>query len=333
MGAEIIHQAIQTVGGLHVSSVQYQPTDRPIEDRFSITLDGGRLILGVYDGHGGSDTAEHISKILPPALLGSPPGHDYKHTFETIDAAMLDTFKADHAFLRMRKQDWRHNAQILRSGCTALILDIDIPGMLVHYANAGDCRALVCDVQDSDSENRPLQQTVDLNAKSRSEQERLKLAHPDEDLLIVSGRLFGKLMSTRVDHLFSSGFGDGYYKLPRGINNWQHKKYIDVLSSLDQNNGKVPLNAQYDSYFYGYRTPPYIVATPDVGVMSLTRQSFVVCGSDGLFDLVTSEEVAKIVRQGIKDGAPNLAAHLLSAVRAIRMPGDDVTILVLKFAD
>ncbi|KAJ6591112.1 phosphatase 2C-like domain-containing protein [Mycena vulgaris] len=326
MGAEITHEAIQTVAGVQVSSVQYQPTDRPIEDRFSITAEGGRLILGVYDGHGGADTAEHISKILPPALLGSPP-HEHKRVFEATDNAMLRAFKNDHAPFRARSKDWRLHAQVLRSGCTALILDIDIPGMLVHSANAGDCRALVCDIQDSDSKDTgPLQQTVDLNAKSPSEQERLKLAHPDEELLVVSGRLFGKLMSTR-------GFGDGYYKLPRGINNWQHKKYIDVFSSLDQNSGKVPLNAQYDSYFYGYRTPPYLVSTPDVGVMTLTRQSFVVCGSDGLFDLVTSEEVAKTVRQGITNGVGNLASHLLSTVMAVTMPGDDVTILVLQFTD
>lgn len=95
----------------------------------------------------------------------------------------------------------------------------------------------------------------------------------------------------------------------------------------------MPLNAQYASYFYGYHTPPYIVASPKVGTMSLTRQSFVVCGSDGLFDLATSEEVAAIVERGIADGVENLAGYLLAAVKAIQMPGDDVTILVVRFMD
>ncbi|KAJ7130134.1 phosphatase 2C-like domain-containing protein [Mycena epipterygia] len=308
MGAETTHEAIQTVAGVQISSVQYQPTDRPIEDRFSITVspDGARLIVGIYDGHGGSETAEHISKILPPALLVSPP-HEHTRIFEATDNAMLAAFKNDHAPFRARSKDWRHHAQVLRSGCTALILDIDIPGLYIMPTLG------TADSSDTES----LQQTVDLNAK-------LKAAHPNEDLIVVSGRLFGKLMSTR-------GFGDGYYKLPRGINGWQHKKYIDILSSLDQHSGKVPLNAQYASYFYGYRTPPYIVPTPDVGVMTLTHQQLVVCGSDGLFDLVTSEDVTKIVRKGIKDGTGNLAAYLLSAAKAIKLPGDDVTILILKF--
>ncbi|KAJ7135434.1 phosphatase 2C-like domain-containing protein [Mycena crocata] len=324
MGGQTIHEAIQTVAGVQIASVQYQPTDRPIEDRFSITAspDGARLILGVYDGHGGSATAEHISEILPSALLGSPVNDvNHKNIFEATDKAMLDAFRTDHDVFRTRSKDWRHHAQVLRSGCMALILDIDVPGRVVHYANAGDCRALVCDAMTSEAAE-PLQQTTDLNAKSQSEQERLKAEHPNEDLLVVGGRLFGKLMSTR-------GFGDGYYKLPRGINGWQHKKYIDTLSSLDS--GKVPLNAQYESYFYGYHTPPYIISTPDVGVMSLNRDRFVVCASDGLFDLASSEEVGRIIQQGIQDSVENLAVHLLTTVMAMRLPGDDVTILVLRF--
>lgn len=66
-------------------------------------------------------------------------------------------------------------------------------------------------------------------------------------------------------------------------------------------------------------------------MMSLTRDRFVVCDSDGLFDLATSEDIAKRVRRGIIDGVGNLAAHLLSTVMATKKPGDDVTILVLRF--
>jgi hypothetical protein len=52
MGPGKTHEAIETIAGVTVSSVQFQPTDRPIEDRFSITVspDGARLMLGVYDG-------------------------------------------------------------------------------------------------------------------------------------------------------------------------------------------------------------------------------------------------------------------------------------------
>jgi pyruvate dehydrogenase phosphatase len=38
--------------GIIIDVAQYQPTDRPIEDRFSINLNATqtRLIVGVYDG-------------------------------------------------------------------------------------------------------------------------------------------------------------------------------------------------------------------------------------------------------------------------------------------
>ncbi|KAK7001041.1 PPM-type phosphatase domain-containing protein [Favolaschia claudopus] len=340
------HEGIQTVGDATIYSVQFQPTDRPIEDRISISVspDNNRIILGVYDGHGGTDAAEHVSKTLPPALLACPPKpEEHTRIFEATDKAMLDASERDYSpftsFLRARSGDHIQHAKILRSGCMALILDIDLPGRRVIYANAGDCRAVVCEVVpsgDSEENSNPpstaelrIQQTVDLNAKSSSEQERLSREHPNEPSLIVSGRLFGKLMSTR-------GFGDGYYKLPRGLNNWKHKKYVDVFSLLDRASKKVPMNEQYYQYFYGYRTPPYITPTPDTGVMSLsaedreTGSGFVVCGSDGLFDLVTSEMAAETVREGIRNGVGNLATYLLERVMPKR-PGDDVTVIVLTF--
>lgn len=53
MPSQTTHEAVQNVfPGVQVSSVQYQPTDRPIEDRFSISVspDVQRVLLGVYDG-------------------------------------------------------------------------------------------------------------------------------------------------------------------------------------------------------------------------------------------------------------------------------------------
>jgi pyruvate dehydrogenase phosphatase len=89
------------------------------------------------------------------------------------------------------------------------------------------------------------------------------------------------------------------------------------------------MNAQYDSYFYGYRTPPYVTANPDVGTMQLEKGGFAIMASDGLWDLVTSEEAARIVRRAIDQGEEDLAKYLFQAIR-MKVPGDDVTILVLK---
>ncbi|KAF7329869.1 PPM-type phosphatase domain-containing protein [Mycena kentingensis (nom. inval.)] len=317
----VVAQHVQQILGFQLSVVQYQPTDRPIEDRLSVDHAESRLLLGVYDGHGGPHTAEYISKSLPKMLLASSP-QDHARIFERLDQSLLHSFQTQHphsvvkSLLKLnRTSPDIESAKLLRSGCTALVLDIDVEENLVHFANAGDCRALVLD--------STIQQTTDLNAKAISEQARLKSEHPGEDNIIVGGRLFGRLMSTR-------GFGDGYYKLPRGINGWEHKHYINVLSTCDISNGKVPLNAQYESYFYGYRTPPYITATPDTRQLQLDPAGILVCGSDGLFDLVSNEQIATIITGGVEAAAHNLALHLLETIIQTQKPGDDVTILVLR---
>ncbi|KAF9463276.1 phosphatase 2C-like domain-containing protein [Collybia nuda] len=308
--------------GIKIEVCQYQPTDRPIEDRFSVTANeaSSRLIIGVYDGHGGAATAEHISHILPAALLNNPPS-EHARVFKSTDESMIANFTNDHSILRSKSRSWVEHAQIVKSGCTALILDVDVITKIASFANAGDCRVVVFST--SVDPNERLLQTKDLNAKTPSERERLKREHPGEDLLVVSGRLFGRLMSTR-------GFGDACYKLPNGpIGNWKHRKYIDALSSIEEPN-KVAMNAQYQSLFYGYRTPPYLTATPMVGTMQLQENDVVIMATDGLWDCVSSKEVADIVRTGVSVAAPNLLEYLLDNIRATKMPGDDVTIVLFQ---
>jgi pyruvate dehydrogenase phosphatase len=301
--------------GVHISVVQYQPTKRPIEDRFSVHSSQGRLVVGVYDGHGGAATAEHISKFLPERIIQKACKQtDYAQIFTDLDTELISKFTKDHAPFRTRSHQWVENAQVIRAGSTALILDIDMDKLSVQFANAGDCRAVVWNPS-----GPGIGQTLDLNAKTPSEHERLQREHPGEDLLIVSGRLFGKLMSTR-------GFGDGYYKLPKGR---QHKKYIDILSSLPQD-GKIALNEQYLSYFYGYKTPPYLTATPEYGTLPFERGGFIIVATDGLWDLVWSEEAASIVSEGVAAGVEDLSGFLLRKVMESKTPGDDITIIVVR---
>jgi pyruvate dehydrogenase phosphatase len=108
---------------------------------------------------------------------------------------MISAFTNDHSILRSKPHSWVQHAQIVKSGCTALVLDIDVATLTASFANAGDCRAVICSTSVGPDER--LLQTEDLNAKTPSEQKRLKREHPGEDLIVVSGRLFGRLMSTR----------------------------------------------------------------------------------------------------------------------------------------
>ncbi|KAH6910186.1 phophatase 2C family protein [Coprinopsis sp. MPI-PUGE-AT-0042] len=333
--AKLITSKVLTTVHYTISIVQYQPTDRPIEDRYSITEDAKqkRLVVGVYDGHGGSSTSSYISSTLPDLLLRSTASPDnHISAFEALDAKMLDAFTKDHSSIfRSKSKEWKQNAEIVKSGSTALVLDISLEDRKAVVSNAGDCRLVLCRQPASqpatgEGESGEISNggagtvvwaTADLNAKTPSEQDRLSSEHPNEDMIIVGGRLFGKLMSTR-------GFGDAHFKFPKS----NHKKYINVFSSIEHPS-KVPLNQQYESYFYGYKTPPYVTARPESSVVDLEGGDAVVLASDGLWDIISSEDVASSLYGEGKDRG-NVALDVLCKAAEKKLPGDDVTIVVLQ---
>lgn len=203
--------------------VRYQPTQRPCEDRWSFAYDesSARLVVGVYDGmppevlllnhvpqiltgHGGFSCADHISKVLPQALIKQPPSQ-HRAVFETVDGQLTEAFTQDHGLFKSKSSNWISNARIAKSGCMAIVCDVDLSEMRATLSSAGDCRLVVIrpSVSSSPGEEGPVvhHETEGLNSKSKSEQERLAKEHPGEDMVVVSGRLFGRLMSTRGKHV------------------------------------------------------------------------------------------------------------------------------------
>lgn len=87
---------------------------------------------------------------------------------------------------------------------------------------------------------------------------------------------------------------------------------------------------QYASLFYGYKTPPYITAKPETGICNLNVGDIAILASDGLWDLITSEEATGIVLAGVSQSETDLARYLLEQVKSKHSPGDDVTIVVLQ---
>ncbi|KAF9485732.1 protein serine/threonine phosphatase 2C [Pholiota conissans] len=307
--------------GIIIDVAQFQPTDRPIEDRFSVDFDisQNRLIVGLYDGHGGSETAHYISNELPLRLLHhSRSSAEHIRQFKELDESIIHDFRHDHSIMRRKSNEWVHHAQLIKSGSTALILDIDFESMEAAYANAGDCRMVVCDPNST----AILLQTEDMNMSTSSERERLAREHPHEEQMIVGGRLFGRLMCTR-------GFGDGYFKLPIGVFG-QHRRYIDTLSAIEKR-GKIPMNCQYAPLFHAYKTPPYITPVPVTGTCQLRKGHLIVLATDGFWDLISSQNAMDIAFEGLRtDGVEDLARYLLDRVKTMYAPDDDITLIVMR---
>lgn len=150
---------------VRISEAQYQPTDRPIEDRISVVQGrkDRRIVAGVFDGHGGAHTAEYLRKNLPEEILKTIPlnassetiSEALLHIFESFDNRILSDFtETFHRFLRIPIQALRLNqigrklehdpaaravVDRAKSGSTALIAFIERGN--VYLANTGDCRA------------------------------------------------------------------------------------------------------------------------------------------------------------------------------------------------
>ena len=157
------------------------------------------VLTSLHQGHGGFETAEYISKTLPLQLLQHPPT-SHSELFTNLDKTIISNFKADHSIFRRKSPDWIHHAQLIKSGCTALILDIDLNNSISHFSNAGDSRLVICNTLN----HQITLQTDDLNTKTASERERLSLEHPNEDSMFINNRLFGRLMSTRGEYIISN---------------------------------------------------------------------------------------------------------------------------------
>lgn len=135
-----------------------------------------------------------------------------------------------------------------------------------------------------------------------------------------------------ISALIEIGFGDGYYKLPKGLfGDSQHRRYVETISSVEErlNPGKITMISQYSVLFYAYKTPPYITPDPESSRHQLKEGDVAILATDGLWDLISSESAAEIVLRGLMDGATNLAQYLLRQVMQEKKPGDDVTVLIL----
>ncbi|KPM42216.1 hypothetical protein AK830_g4364 [Neonectria ditissima] len=263
------------------------------------------------------------------------------------------------------------------SGCTASMLMIKVPHSCrgtpsADIINLGDSRVVVASLN---PEPNIESTSTDLNSGVQDEQLFIISQHPGDDPkdIFVGGRLFGETLSTRA-------FGDGIYKLPlRADQNTvihnaageprkffeltdeerdQHKSLIHQLSAHQQvaaaSRGKgkiIPLTDRFDTLFWAYKSPPYVSATPQVTNVPIEGQNdspnstgtqtiVGIVATDGLWDLVSSEEALEILRPALRESESAMSNDGLNAAQILfdgvverggRKPGDDVTILVLVF--
>ncbi|KAJ8417774.1 hypothetical protein AAFF_G00226170 [Aldrovandia affinis] len=177
------------------------------------------------------------------------------------------------------------------AGSTACVVHVDAEG--VHVANAGDCRA-VLGAQEEDGSWSTVPLSSDHNALNGAEVARLRAQHPEaeEGTVVEDDRLLGTLMPLRA-------FGDVRFKWSLEL----QQSVLDNCRDLES----------LDIYEYtppNYLTPPYLEATPELTYHRLRpKDRFLILASDGLWDMLRSEEAVRLVAEHSTGVCLQEAAH------------------------
>lgn len=210
-------------------------------------------------------------------------------TSEAVDAAIkkgflrLDDEIVHHSVQEVFKSNSRSVAAELLapalSGSCALLSFYDSKSNLLRVACTGDSRA-VLGRRSNNGKWTATPLSVDQTGNNPDEVNRMRKLHPGEQHVIRNGRVLGGLEPTRA-------FGDASYK-------WT-KEIADKLRQSFFGRAQSPL----------LKTPPYVTAEPVVTTTKVQpdKGDFLVLATDGLWEMLTNEEVVGLVGKWLETQA------------------------------
>ncbi|GFP54080.1 hypothetical protein ACSS6W_001740 [Trichoderma asperelloides] len=249
------------------------------------------MFWGVFDGHSGWTTSATLRESLI-SYVARELNSTYKAASnnapapEAIDSAIKAGFtRLDNEIVHksvekvFKASSKAMAAEILQpalSGSCALLTFYDSRSELLRVACTGDSRA-VLGRRSKSGKWIATALSEDQTGNNPTEVARMRMQHPGEEHVIRNGRVLGGLEPTRA-------FGDAVYKWSR-----------DVAGRLREN-------------FFGrspsplLKTPPYVTAEPVVTTTKIEPENgdFVVLATDGLWEMLTNEEVVGLVGQWIE---------------------------------
>ncbi|KAF2004914.1 protein serine/threonine phosphatase 2C [Amniculicola lignicola CBS 123094] len=252
------------------------------------------MFWGVFDGHSGWVTSAKLRQTLI-SFVARELNATYKAALEdpalhfpssaAIDQAIKTGFlRLDHEIVHdsvakvKKAQSKAAAAELLApalSGSCALLSFYDSKSKLLRVACTGDSRAIL-GRRGPNGKWTATQLSEDQTGSTESEVERLRREHPGEPNVVRNGRILGGLEPSRA-------FGDAYYK-------WTMTTIKELKESYF---ARTPRD-----YF---KSPPYVTAEPVVTTTKVEPEKgdFVVMATDGLWEMLTNEEVVGLVGQWI----------------------------------
>ncbi|KAI1654224.1 protein serine/threonine phosphatase 2C [Daldinia decipiens] len=297
---------------VEVASRQGENTDKHIDDW---------MFWGVFDGHAGWTTSAKLRQTLisfvarelnttykAAGTLGAVPSP------EAIDAAIkLGFTRLDHEIVHesvekvLKSNSKRVAAELLGpalSGSCALLSFYDSSTKTLRVACTGDSRA-VLGRRSSSGKWTATALSEDQTGSNPNEVARMRKAHPGEDRVIHNGRVLGGLEPTRA-------FGDASYKWSKEVSERLQASFFGRSSSPH------------------LKTPPYVTAEPVVSTTKIQPEKgdFLVMATDGLWEMLTNDEVVGLVGKWIETQATEQSSksQLGSVWAKLFGPGRDLPV-------
>ncbi|KAJ4294559.1 [Pyruvate dehydrogenase [acetyl-transferring]]-phosphatase 1, mitochondrial [Kalmusia sp. IMI 367209] len=274
----------------HAEKIIEVPQNLAATDKGASSTDW--MFWGVFDGHSGWVTSAKLRQTLI-SFVARELNTTYKSaledptvhipTPEAIDKAIktgflrLDNEIVHESVKKLKKaQSKVAAAELLApalSGSCALLSFYDSRSKLLRVACTGDSRA-VLGRRGSNGKWTATPLSEDQTGGTVSEAERLRAEHPGEPNVVRNGRILGGLEPSRA-------FGDASYKWSLQTTQELKKSYFARTAS--------PL----------LKTPPYVTAEPIITTTKVEPEKgdFVVMATDGLWEMLTNEEVVGLVGQ------------------------------------
>jgi len=249
------------------------------------------MFWGVFDGHSGWTTSaklrqaliSYVARELNATYTSSQTPQPTPPSPSSIDAAIKRGFLAldksivqDSVAEAFQKKTKAQAASLLApalSGSCALLSFYDSASKTLRVACTGDSRAILGRRSSGNTSKwtaHPL--SVDQTGGNEDEAARLRAEHPGEPDVVSRGRVLGGLEPSRA-------FGDASYKWSREVQNKIKREYFGRTTSPN------------------IKTPPYVTAEPVVTTTQVQPEKgdFVVMATDGLWEMLTNEEVVGLV--------------------------------------
>ena len=157
------------------------------------------------------------------------------------------------------------------SGSCALLSFYDSSSKLLRVACTGDSRA-VLGRRGPNGKWTATALSEDQTGGTPSEMARLRAEHPGEEYVVRNGRILGGLEPSRA-------FGDSIYKWSKEVQEQMKRNFF----------GRSPPAL--------LKSPPYVTAEPIITTTKIEPEKgdFVVMATDGLWEMLTNEEVVGLV--------------------------------------